>query len=335
MGKIGIIANPTSGKDIRRLVGQALVVGNREKVNIVKRVLIGAYSAGVREIVIMPDSFSIGEQSLHDLKNQYPQLVACVQILEMSLDDSASDSIYAAQMMREWGADCILTLGGDGTVRVVSKGAADIPILPISTGTNNVIPEFIEGTIAGLAAGYFAELPNSEKHRYLDRQKMLELILNGQPADVALVDIAVIASQHVGSRAVWDPDQLLQVAVTRASPTNIGFSSIIGKYQLVGKDEPFGASVVIKEAGKCYQVQAAIGPGMIYNVCVDEFLEMKPGEHVTVVGDRPAVIALDGEREIILGNGDQAEFVLNLNGPNFLNYQKVMENTLVIKNEIK
>lgn len=331
MSRIGIIANPTSGKDIRRLVGQALVIGNREKVNIVKRILIGAYSAGVREIMIMPDSFSIGEQSLHDLKNQHPYLVECVLILEMPLDDSEADSILASEKMREWGADCMLTLGGYGTVRAVSKGAGEIPILPISTGTNNVIPDFIEGTIAGLAAGYFSLLTKNEKLQFIDQQKKLDVILNGQLVDIALVDIAVLAGQHVGSRAVWDPNQLLQVAVTRASPMNIGFSSIIGKYQKVGKDEPIGASVIIKEAGKCYQVQAAIGPGMIYDVCVDKFIEMKPGQPIHVVNDRPAVIALDGEREIVLGIDDQAEIVLNLEGPYFLNYRKIMESTVVIK----
>ena len=43
------------------------------------------------------------------------------------------------------------------------KGAGEIPLLPISTGTNNVIPEFIEGTIAGLAAGYFSSTPDGKK----------------------------------------------------------------------------------------------------------------------------------------------------------------------------
>jgi len=331
MGRIGIIANPTSGKDIRRLVGQALVVGNREKVNIVKRILIGAYAAGVREIMIMPDSFSIGLQILHDLKNQYQKLVDCVQILEIPLDNSSADSIIAAEKMREWRADCILTLGGGGTVRVVSKGAGDIPLLPISTGTNNVIPEFIEGTIAGMAAGYFSLLADEEKKGFIDHQKKINVIVNGKLIDIALVDIAVLASQYVGSRAVWDPHQLLQVAVTRASPMNIGFSSIIGKYQLIGKDDSFGALVSLKESGKCYRVQAAIGPGMIHDFCIEEFLDMKPDMPVRLVNIRPAVIALDGEREIVLGLDDQAEIVLELEGPCFLDYRKIMESTVVIK----
>lgn len=123
MKKIGIIANPTSGKDIRRLVSQALVVGNREKVNIVKRVLLGAHAAGAREIMIMPDRYGIGNQSIHDLKNKYSDVVAGVSILDMPLDDSGIDSTCAAELMRRWGADCIITLGGDGTVRVAAKGA--------------------------------------------------------------------------------------------------------------------------------------------------------------------------------------------------------------------
>ncbi len=200
-----------------------------KKLNIVKRVLIGAHAAGTREVMIMPDRYGIGNQSIHDLKNQYPEAIAGVSVLEMPLDDSGIDSILAAEAMVTWGADCIITLGGDGTVRVAAKGADTVPLLPISTGTNNVIPEFIEGTIAGMAAGHFSTTPDDKKKAFIDRQKKLNVLVNGKIADTALVDIAVIADQHVGSRAVWEPDRLLQVAVTRAAPTNIGFTSIIGK----------------------------------------------------------------------------------------------------------
>ena len=243
MRKIGIIANPTSGKDIRRLVSQALVVGNREKVNIVKRVLIGAYAAGAREVMIMPDRYGIGNQSVHDLKNLYPQAVSGVSILEMPLDDSGLDSTLAAEIMRDWGADCIITWVEMAPFGLQPKGLVKFRLLPISTGTNNVIPEFIEGTIAGLAAGYFSTTPDEKRKTLIDRQKKLDVLVNDKVVDTALVDIAVIADQHVGSRAVWDPDRLLQVAVTRAAPTNIGFTSIIGRYQTIERDAPYGAMV--------------------------------------------------------------------------------------------
>ncbi len=325
MRKIGIIANPTSGKDIRRLVSQALVVGNREKVNIVKRVLIGAYSGGAREVMIMPDRHGIGNQSVHDLKTLFPKEVSGVIIPEMSLDDSGLDSTTAAQYMREWGVDCIITLGGDGTVRVAAKGAGEIPLIPISTGTNNVIPEFIEGTIAGLAAGNFSNMLEEKRKTLYDRQKKLDILINGKVVDTALVDIAVIADQHVGSRAVWDPERLIEVAVTRAAPTNIGFTSIIGRYQTIERDAPYGAMAVIKDKGRCYQVQAAIGPGLIYDVFVDEFRKLLPDKLVSLTSQRPVVLALDGEREIVLNEGDKAEIMLGLKGPNFINIKKVLE----------
>ena len=46
MRPVGIIANPASGKDIRRLVAYGSVFGNMEKINIIKRLLIGLDSVG-------------------------------------------------------------------------------------------------------------------------------------------------------------------------------------------------------------------------------------------------------------------------------------------------
>ena len=45
---VGIIANPASGKDIRRLVAHGSTFDNNEKINIVRRVLLGLDAAGVR-----------------------------------------------------------------------------------------------------------------------------------------------------------------------------------------------------------------------------------------------------------------------------------------------
>ena len=50
----------------------------------------------------------------------------------------------------------MLTLGGDGTNRAFALGWRDAPLLPISTGTNNVFPRFVEATVAGAAAGLVA-----------------------------------------------------------------------------------------------------------------------------------------------------------------------------------
>jgi predicted polyphosphate/ATP-dependent NAD kinase len=47
MATVGIIANPASGKDIRRLVAHGSVFNNLEKVNIVRRALLGLQAIGV------------------------------------------------------------------------------------------------------------------------------------------------------------------------------------------------------------------------------------------------------------------------------------------------
>ena len=60
MASIGVIANPASGKDIRRLVSYATTIDNNEKVNICKRIVLAAQGMGIDEVFFMPDTFMIG-----------------------------------------------------------------------------------------------------------------------------------------------------------------------------------------------------------------------------------------------------------------------------------
>src|SRR5262245_10710556 len=151
MTLVGIIANPASGRDIRRLVAHGSVFDNDEKVNIVRRVLQGLAAVGVERVWIMPDDFGIGLKALDGLR-----LGLDASLLAMPVTFSEADSRRAAALMVDAGAGCIVTLGGDGTNRVVARASGDVPLMPISTGTNNVFPTMIEGTIAGLAAGLVA-----------------------------------------------------------------------------------------------------------------------------------------------------------------------------------
>lgn len=59
MASIGIIANPASGKDIRRLVSYATIIDNNEKVNICQRIVLAAQELGVEEFIFMPETFMI------------------------------------------------------------------------------------------------------------------------------------------------------------------------------------------------------------------------------------------------------------------------------------
>jgi len=135
---IGIIANPASGKDIRRLVAYGSVFDNVEKTNIVKRILKALDALNVRDVFFMPDSYGIGRRAIQDV-----EVDVILSHIEMEMTSTAADSQIAAGLMADLDAACIITLGGDGTNRMAAKACGDIPLLPISTGTNNVFPYMI------------------------------------------------------------------------------------------------------------------------------------------------------------------------------------------------
>ncbi len=55
MISVGVIANPSAGKDIRRLVAQGRVVSDQEKSNTLIRVFAGLNAMGVDRVLSMPE----------------------------------------------------------------------------------------------------------------------------------------------------------------------------------------------------------------------------------------------------------------------------------------
>src|SRR3989442_8715946 len=194
---VGIIANPASGRDIRRLVAHGTVFDNNEKAAIVRRVLLGLEAVGIQRVAYMPEhDFGILPRALNELHG-YSQLQQTAGPLEMPVLGTSADSTRAAQLLVEMGAGCIITLGGDGTNRAVARGCGTVPLVPISTGTNNVFPTFLEGTIAGMAAGLVASSMRDE--RTVQRASCLEVRVNGVVVESALVDVVVSSLPFVGA----------------------------------------------------------------------------------------------------------------------------------------
>ena len=67
---IGIIANPASGKDVRRLVAKASVFDNREKSAIVRRALVGALNSGANKFAFLDDSHNIAGGAFEELEEK-------------------------------------------------------------------------------------------------------------------------------------------------------------------------------------------------------------------------------------------------------------------------
>ena len=317
MSTVGIIANPASGKDIRRLVAHGSVFDNEEKVSIVRRVLLGLDAAGVEHVSMMPDRFGIGAKALNGLK-----LKLDAALLDMRSWFNQEDSLLAAEMMAANGARCLVTLGGDGTNRIVSKASGDVPLMPISTGTNNVFPVMIEGTIAGLAAGLVACGQADEAVHRAPRLDVLQDSGSGEVRDIALVDAVVYAERFIGSRAIWDESKIREVILTRAEPGNIGLSSI-GCHLLAGND-PSAHGLYFKVAPGGQTVMAPIAPGLIRPVCIAEHRLLMPGEEVVLSHPEPCVLALDGEREVQMNTGAAAHLRLNPDGPCVVDARKAV-----------
>lgn len=322
---VGIIANPAAGKDIRRLVAQGRVVSNQEKANTVKRVLAGLDAMGVGRAVLMPDRSGIAYGAIRDWRGE----MEC-KLLDYEPTGWQIDSTRAAELMRAAGAGCIVTIGGDGTNRVVAKGAGDVPLAPISTGTNNVFPKLIEGTLAGLAAGAVAT-DQAARDAVCQRACKLDIMVNDKLRDIALVDAALSRQSMIGSRAIWDMDSLKHVWLTTSLATSIGISSIGGRLKTVGMFEPKGLQITfadtltngLDDVADVAVVRAPIAPGTVAEVRVAEWSEMRPGD-ATEIDAAGCTIALDGEREIELLRGDRAAIVLNAEGPMVVDFDEAL-----------
>ena len=293
---VGIIANPASGRDIRRLVAHGTVFDNNEKTAIVRRVLLGLEAVGIRRVAYMPEhDFGILPRALSELQGHSLQLAA--DPLEMPVRGTSADSTRAAQLLDAQGAGCIITLGGDGTNRAVARGCGTVPLVPISTGTNNVFPAFLEGTIAGMAAGLVAGGMRGRKA--VQQVPRLEVRVNGAAVESALVDVVASSLPFVGSRAIWDLSTVREVVLSRVTPAAIGLSALGGALlnASVETGESAGMHIVLGDGGR--EVLAAIAPGLIkwvgvreaHSLRVDEVVQFRPG---------PGTVALDGEREIEL-----------------------------------
>jgi len=311
---VGIIANPASGKDIRRLVAQATTVADHTKVSIISQALVGLGAVGVEKALIMPDRQGLGLKASQRLAREgATMLLPEVEMLELTVRGDALDTTAAAQAMRERGAGSIIVLGGDGTARAAAKGAGQVPLLCVSTGTNNVLPVFVDGTIAGMAAGVVAcGVVPREQAAY--RAKRLAVSVDEIALDSALVDVALLKGLFVGTGALWDGAVLRHIWVTQAEPYYVGLTSIAATQGLIGPRDAVGRRVTLgaEPAGGLLSV---LGPGLVRRFAVAVSRELREREPDEIHVGEPSVLALDGEREHNVAAGTRLQVTLYRDGP--------------------
>jgi len=312
-GSVGVIANPASGKDIRRLVAHGSTFDNNEKINIVRRVLLALDSLGVEQVWHMPDDYAIVPRATENLS-----LHLRIEPLPMPVLANPGDSYEAARRLADLPVECVVTLGGDGTNRVVAKGIGDVPMVAISTGTNNVFPRMIEGTIAGLAAGLIAT-SNASRNAAVRRQPRLEVLLDGEPKEIALIDAVTSRHAWIGARAIWDAVHIREIVISRVAPAEIGMCGLGGL--LFPGDADVGKGVHIRLGDGGRPILAPIAPGLIKSIPIADAKLVSPGELVDLDAS-PCTVALDGEREFeILKPGHTLQVRLDPNGPNVVDVE--------------
>lgn len=303
--RVGIVANPVSARDIRRVVTSAGSLQVADRANIVLRTIAALAATGVGEVVMMPERGGIGAHLVRSIErarargeDRYP----AVRFLDMKVTGTAEDSRRAAAMMAEAGVAGIVVLGGDGTHRAVIAGCGSVPIAGISTGTNNAFPEHREPTVTGLAAGLALTGAVPPGVAFADN-KLIEVSLDGGVPEIALVDVAIVTDRFVGARALWRAETFRELYVTFADPEVIGMAAIAGLVEPVGRREPGGLMLSLGPAGLTpMAVHAPIAPGLIEPIGVEAWRRLPAGQ--TVSPATPAgAIALDGERELSFDPG--------------------------------
>ncbi len=242
---IGIIANPVSARDIRRIVAYAGNLQISDRVNIVLSVLTVVGAMGVRRVLMMPDNGGIRAMLMRSLKREgnlhhaFPE----VEFLDMDPTSTVDDTFLAARMMHAAGVKAIIVLGGDGTHRAVVRECADTPIAGLSTGTNNAFPEMRAPTVTAMAVGLYATGKLSAEQA-LAPNKLLEVSINeGQRHDIAIVDAVISTDRYIGARALWKTESLAAIYLAFADPQAIGLSAIGGLLHPLGRREAGGLAV--------------------------------------------------------------------------------------------
>jgi len=309
VGTLGIIVNPLSGRDSRRLTARADTVSHESKRNQIARIAVAAAAAGCSRILVPWEPRRLAISAVEHL-----QIDIEVEEIRTPIHHSARDTSAAVTAMRERGCDVLVVLGGDGTSRAVTKTWADAVLMPLSTGTNNVFPWWIEPTVAGLAAGLVAagRLPANDE--VAPRAKIVELAIAGEAPDVALIDALLLRGDRIGNLGPFEPRHMETLVLTRAEPDAVGMSPLGGLLCPAGFSDDFGVRVDFcqhDQGGRL--LRAPVSPGLFRSAHIRDVRRLALGEPATVEG--PGIIAFDGDRERELAAGQQATFTVTRKGP--------------------
>lgn len=318
MSSVGVIVNPWAGKDIRRLHAAVGHTPDTVKAGIVRRVVIAAAECGVSRIVLGNDASGLAARAVEGLELGIP-----VEFLDEEPTGSRLDTVRSAARMWKEQCGAVVVLGGDGTCRDVAIGWPDVPLVAISTGTNNVFPTAVDGSSAGAAAAFVASGVVSIVE-VAQRAKRISVHIEdpaaGHSDDMALVEVALIDAAFSGARAVVDASAIRHVVAATATPASTGLSSVAGRLLPVDRNQPGGVYVRFGPGGR--RVRMPLMPGSFVTVDVAEVRALAMGESVVLAG--PGMLAFDGERDRRVGPHAIITMTVDNSGPLVIDVEQTL-----------
>lgn len=304
MNAIAILVNPMSGRDVRRIAARASFATHESKMDMVARVAAGADAIGVKSIYVTREPFRICTRAL-----EWMPLRAHVHVLDFPIRNTDDDTATALARFRQQGVRTIVSLGGDGTHRIIARTGADVDLIPLSTGTNNVFPSQTEPTIAGMVAAWAARgvLGVTKLKR---KTKILRVDLPDGSTDVALIDAVKLENDVVGNMLPFNTENIRELVLTRAHASGIGMTSIGGLLRETSEKSDHGLYL---KMGVGTKVRAAISPGLFEDVSVAQIELLGLSDRRWIRG--PGILAFDGDRLHRLGPSEQASVTLVREGP--------------------
>jgi hypothetical protein len=318
-GPIGLVVNPMSGRDVRRFIGRASPETTSHKTNVLQRAIVGAAAAGADRFLWVRDLFRTSEQAVEHLRIGG----AAFENLDIGkIDTTPEDTVRAVHAMREAGCKVLLVLGGDGTNRIVASTWPEATIVPLSTGTNNVFPEPIEATLAGSAAGLVAA-GRVAVDDVAPRAKLVRVRTADGRETLAVVDVVLVRGDHAGSLLPFEPAKIRRVVLSRAEPDAVGMSPLGGLLLPSRKHDDFGVVVDCTAPGDGGRpLLAPISPGLYRTAHVEGFRRVDLGKDVQLEG--PGLLEFDGDREIVLAEGEVATARVVRDGPRVIEVARTL-----------
>ncbi len=311
--EVGIIVNPNSGTDARRLTSNAQFMDNIQKLRILKSIVMGLIGSGITQIEIMPDYLGIASNLVNDIKGNGVD----ISMIDIDPEGDLNDTKRAVEHFKKDNVSLIILLGGDGTLRAAAEQSADIPYLPVSTGTNNTIPYLVEGTVAGLASGYFI---NYKLNEGLCNLNKIDVYINNDLTNIGLVEVSTTNYKFKGT-GIIDLSMIIDSVVIFGKPTSIGVASIGGLIkQMDCNSKKF---VYINFNGRNYKLKSVESPGVIKDIYINDYKIIDVGNKVKM--EKSYFIEIDGERLISVDENDNVEVYVNSDGPKLLDINKIME----------